>query len=79
MKALKKKVEYESKTYDISFEEYGYTKLRFCVNGESSSEYAFNDQVHNLAFFKKHVQYAIKEYIDRHNAKILFELWDGKI
>lgn len=74
-----KKVTYEGIEYSVSFERYGYTDSRFCINGETSSEYMDNSKLTDIGQFRNGVTKAIKEYITRHKSKEEFEKWNGVI
>lgn len=76
---MKKKVTYEGVQYEITSKPFAYSDTRFIVNGEESSTYIPNKQLHNIEAFSRYATLAIQEYIDRHTAQKAFKDWDGKL
>ncbi len=79
MEVKSKRVEYEGKEYDISFESYGYGDSRFLVNGEPTKWYVSNERLLHLNTFKETAKRAIQEYISKKAAEENFNKWDGKL
>lgn len=76
---MKKKVTYKGLDYTITFRPFAYSDSRFVINGEDSSFTMSNKSITHLGHFKYYAELAIKEYVARHNAKKLFNEWDGKL
>lgn len=78
-KEVKKEVEYEGVTYKITFEEYGFSDSRFCVNGEPTHWSISTDRLTNLTAFKETAKRAIRDYVAKQVAQENFDKWDGKL
>lgn len=78
-KEIKKEVEYEGIIYQITFESYGYSDSRFCVNGEPTHWSISTNRLTNLNAFKETAKRAIKDYVAKQLAQENFNKWDGKL
>ncbi|MFA5152091.1 MAG: hypothetical protein WC554_06005 [Clostridia bacterium] len=74
-----KNVEYEGIIYNITFESFGYSDSRFCVNDEPTSWCLSNNRLTDINAFKETAKRAIKSYISKQIAQENFDKWDGKL
>lgn len=79
MEIESKTVEYEGKTYTITFESFGYGDSRFCVNGVSTNWTIANNRLTHISSFKETARRAIQDYLAKQRAEEAFKQWDGKL